>query len=136
MFGIGRNAGLGQSIPMILLLMILTFSSSVHAGEDSYPQCKRKTDRYHDMIERSNNKKQRCSKDSECVLLFEGDRLSWCDLGFSISKTAMGNAWLKKLERARKDAEKSCPEPPADRSKCSGVPARKAKCVKNRCETG
>lgn len=121
---------------MMLLLLILTFSASAHAGEDAYPQCKKKADRYHDMIERSNNKKQRCNKDSDCVLLFEGDKLSWCDLGFAISKTAMGNAWLKRLERARKDAERDCPEPAADRARCAAVPAKKAKCVRKRCETG
>jgi hypothetical protein len=118
-----------------LLSFILLLSSPVHANDQAYPHCKRKTDRYHDLIERSNTKKQRCSRDSDCVLLFEGNKLSWCDLGFALSKTAMGNSWLKKLERARVEAEKSCPTPPADRATCSTKPATKAKCIKRRCET-
>jgi len=116
--------------------MILAFSTSAHAGEGRLPHCKKKTDRYHDLIERSNDKKQRCNKDSDCVLLFEGNKLSWCDSGFAISKTAMGNAWLKKLERARKQAEEACPEPDVARVSCAAEPASKAKCVKKRCETG
>jgi hypothetical protein len=133
---VGEEAVPRQTVPMKLLLIILAFSAPAYANEGTYPHCKKRTDRYHDMIERSNDKKQRCKKDSECVLLFEGKKLSWCDSGFALSKTAMGNSWLKKLERARKQAEDACPEPDANRATCAAQPAEKAKCVKNRCETG
>lgn len=118
-----------------LALLALLLSPAAFADDEKpFPHCRKKTDSYHDMIERSHKKAQSCAKDSDCVLLFEGPKLSWCDLGFAISKKAMGSAWLKKLERLRVQAEKACPEPDNQQT-CSAAPKTRAVCVRKRCET-
>lgn len=99
-------------------------------------ECEDKTRDFDHAREEINYQTQSCRKDRDCVLLFQGAKLSTgCDLGVAAARKVMGTAYFSRLKKLRSEAESVCPAPDPSRPHCRGVPAKRAVCRDQVCDT-
>lgn len=124
---------------MLAMLLLLLSTTAQCAPTDKAQQaleCEVKTREFDHAREEINYQPQNCRKDRDCVLLFQGKKLrAGCDLGVSASRKVMGPGYFTRLNELQAQAEAVCPPPAANLPKCKGVPAKRAVCRDQVCDT-